>query len=242
MTSVTPLPGEERVRHDGWSSGGAPISRRPQLSDEVAAGIREQIMSGHFRPGQFLRLEHIADELGTSTTPVREAMVTLRGQGFLELQPRRGYKVAPLSRQDVQDVFWVMADISAELAYRSVRKLTDAKIEELEEVQRKLDAIQRDPETAVALNHSFHRLINTASHSHKLEWFLGTAVQYSPLRFYGEIYGWTKATVDDHHPILEALRARDADAARAAMHGHITHAGELLVEHLSKKGFWDQED
>jgi FCD domain len=68
----------------------------------------------------------------------------------------------------------------------------------------------------------------------------GTRPWPSWARFYGGIYGWTTATVDDHHAILEALRAHDADAARAAMHAHITHAGELLVEHLSNKGFWDQ--
>ena len=54
--------------------------------------------------------------LGISTTPMGEALVALRGQGFLVLQPRRGYPVALLSRQDMQGVFWVMADISAELA------------------------------------------------------------------------------------------------------------------------------
>ena len=224
------------------SSTGRRIAHRPQLADEVADGLREQIMSGRYRFGEFLRLEHIADELGISVTPVREALVTLRGQGFLELQPRRGYVVAPLTQQDIKDAYRVQADVAGELTARATREVTDAQIEEMSELQRRLDALEGDPDQAEVLNHRFHRMINTASDSRKLVWFLEAAVRYAPLRFYAEIYGWTKATVEDHHPILEALRSRDADAARDSMHKHITHAGELLVVHLDKKGLWNPRE
>ena len=70
--------------------------RRGQLSDEVAGYVRELIMSGNLRPGEFIRQERIADELQLSATPVREGLLLLRGEGFLELKPRRGFVVAPL--------------------------------------------------------------------------------------------------------------------------------------------------
>lgn len=72
-------------------SGGRALGRRRQLSDEVADYVRELIMSGQVRHGEFLRLERVADDLGISVTPVREALLSLRGEGFVTLEPRRGF-------------------------------------------------------------------------------------------------------------------------------------------------------
>ena len=65
-------------------------ARRPQLSEEIAAYLREAVMSGQLRPGEFIRLDSVAQQLGTSVTPVREALVLLRGEGMVRLIPRRG--------------------------------------------------------------------------------------------------------------------------------------------------------
>lgn len=219
------------------------LRKRPQLSEEVAAHLRERIMSGQVRPGEYLRLEHVAEELGISVTPVREALVALRGEGFVQLQPRRGFVVSPLSRVDVQDVFRVQADIAGELAARAAALITPEQIFKLTAVQEALDALHGGSSTVEqeSLNHEFHRTINSVSESRKLAWFLATAVRYAPLSFYGEIHGWTRASHEDHHAVLEALRRHDADGARASMHRHITHAGDLLVEHLDKAGLWTEE-
>lgn len=221
----------------------ARLRKRPQLSEEVATNLRERIMSGRVRSGEYLRLEHIAEELGISVTPVREALVALRGEGFVQLQPRRGFVVSPLTRVDVQDVFRVQADIAGELAARAATAVTEEQLARLVEIQTQLDELHGTSASVEqeALNHEFHRLINTATESRKLAWFLATAVRYAPLSFYGEIHGWTSASHEDHHAVLDAFRARDADAARAAMHRHITHAGDLLVEHLDKNGVWSEE-
>ncbi|HEY0639353.1 MAG TPA: GntR family transcriptional regulator [Pseudonocardiaceae bacterium] len=219
------------------------LRRRPQLSEEVAAHLRERIMSGQVRPGEYLRLEHVAEELGISVTPVREALVALRGEGFVQLQPRRGFIVSPLSRVDVQDVFRVQADIAGELASRAATVITDEQLENLETIQGQLDMLHTTGASVEqeALNHEFHRQINSVSESRKLAWFLATAVRYAPLSFYGEIHGWTRASREDHHAVLDALHKRDPDAARFSMHRHITHAGDLLVEHLDKLGVWSEE-
>ncbi len=92
------------------SSRSPKIRRRPQLSDDVAAHVRNLIMSGGVRPGDFVRLDETAAELGVSVTPVREALLTLRGEGLVELVPHRGYVVSPLDRSDIDDIFWLQAD------------------------------------------------------------------------------------------------------------------------------------
>src|ERR1700728_2398733 len=108
----------------GTVRGGFP---RRQLSDEVASYVRELIMSGHLQPGDFIRQERIADELELSATPVREGLLCLKGEGFVQLKPRRGFVVAPLSAADIRDLFTAQALLAGELVGRAaVRMGTDS--------------------------------------------------------------------------------------------------------------------
>lgn len=221
--------------------GGPVLGRRRQLSDEVAAYVRELIMSGQVGHGEFLRLERIAADLGISVTPVREALLSLRGEGFVTLEPRRGFMPAPLTRQDVQDLFEAQAYFAGELAARTAGRITGAELASLDRFQAQLEAAFQAGDSAgiETANHEFHRLINLCAGSPKTAWLLRTVVRYAPRRFYASIDGWTRASVDDHHLVLAALRAGDADAARQAMRAHIRHAGTLLVVHLEAQGFWE---
>ncbi|HUL99567.1 MAG TPA: GntR family transcriptional regulator, partial [Mycobacterium sp.] len=104
--------------------GGPRSLRREQLSDEVAEHLRAAIMVGTLRPGTFIRLDATAAQLGVSITPVREALRTLRGEGIVVLEPHRGHVVAPLSRRDVEDIFWLQATIARELAATAAEQIT----------------------------------------------------------------------------------------------------------------------
>ncbi|ACY99887.1 MULTISPECIES: GntR family transcriptional regulator [Thermomonospora] len=217
------------------------LGTRPQLGDEVAARLREQIMEGRIRPGQYLRLERLAAEFGISVTPVREALQSLRSQGFVLLEPRRGFVVAPLSRQDVQDLFWVQADIAAELAARAATTLTTGTLRELNAIQhamgRSVEAGRID--LVEEHNHDFHRCINLAARSAKLAWSLGAVARYVPRGLYGRLPDWPRIALEDHRRILAALREADPEETGAAMRAHIMRAGELLIAHLERQGLWN---
>lgn len=225
-------------------SGDRPLGRRRQLSDEVAAYVRELIMSGQVRHGEFLRLERIAGDLGISVTPVREALLSLRGEGFVTLEARRGFMPAPLSRQDVQDLFEAQAYFAGELAARAAERITEERLAALDRTQDELEKASRagDSEGIERANHRFHRAVNLTAGSPKTAWLLQLVARYAPRRFYSTIPGWSQASVDDHHLVLAALRAGDADAARQSMRTHIRHAGALLIVHLEAQGFWAGPD
>src|ERR1700686_1541172 len=108
--------------------------RRSQLSDEVAGHLRAAIMSGALRPGTFIRLDETAAKLGVSVTPVREALLKLRGEGMVQLEPHRGHVVLPLSRQDIGGIFWLQATSAKELAATAAQHITDAEIDDLEHI------------------------------------------------------------------------------------------------------------
>jgi DNA-binding GntR family transcriptional regulator len=92
-----------KARHADTTSSGARRRTRVPVSDEVAAHVRAQIMGGSLQPAEFV--EEVADDLSVSATPVREGLHALRGEGFLDLEPRRGFVVALLSLEDVEDLF-----------------------------------------------------------------------------------------------------------------------------------------
>lgn len=222
----------DRQRSPGWT----PRPRRAQLSDEASSQIRDMIVSGRLPSGSFIRLDRMADLLEMSATPVREALVLLRGEGFVQLEPHRGFVVAPLSEGDVLDLFWVQSNLAGELASRATSKITDTDITELRGMQKELEAAaERDaPDEMERLNFLLHRRINLLADAPKLAWFLRVATRYVPRRFWGTIEGWAEASVADHAAILDGLEARDRERVRSAMQEHIMHAGILLVAHLQK--------
>lgn len=143
------------------------VVRREQLSDEVAARLRADIMTGALRPDTFIRLDETAVRLGVSITPVREALRTLRGEGMVELEPHRGHRVVPLSRADIEDIFWLQAAIARELAASTARRITTAQIDELAELTTQLAtaADTRDPDQIAQCEFAFHRAFNRAGGS-----------------------------------------------------------------------------
>jgi DNA-binding GntR family transcriptional regulator len=214
----------------------------PQLSETVAGLLRDRIMSGQLRPGERIRLEEVAEETGLSITPVREALLMLRAEDMVELQPRRGHVVAPLSRQDIVDVFAVQGDIAGELAARVARDITADQLADLRQQHERLHrAAQTRQITRIEqLEYEFHRAINRLADARKLSWLLRSAMRYTPSRFYAADAGWRSAMAIDHEALLAALDANDAEAARTVMARHFADGAQRLVKHLDNLGVWSR--
>jgi len=194
-------------------------------------------MSGELRPGTIVRPETVGQALSISTTPAREALQALRVEGFLDLVPRRGFQVAPLTGEDIRDLFQVQALIAGELAARAAVNLQDDDLAELEALHHELIAAARrnDHKLLEDKNHAFHRQINKMAGSRKILWALSLITRYVPRQFYATIPGWPTATVTDHEELLEGIRSRDAAKARSAMVAHIIHSGELLAANFDER-------
>lgn len=207
-------------------------TRRGSLAAMAAARVREDILSKKLAAGTVVRPEDVGRGLGISQTPAREALQSLRAEGFLNSTPGVGFVVAPLSADDLRDIFTAHAFLAGELAYRAVGNATDEDVDELEAIHYELMAAERrkDLERAEERNHAFHRLITKLGDSPKLAQILGIVARYIPRSFYVEVEGWDAASAKDHEAILTAFRARDAGAARRAMAEHMTNAGRLLAE------------
>ncbi|UXA13765.1 GntR family transcriptional regulator [Mycobacterium sp. SMC-8] len=219
---------------------GAGAVRREQLSEQVAARLRAEIMTGALRPDTFIRLDETAARLGVSITPVREALRTLRGEGMVELEPHRGHRVVPLSRRDIEDIFWLQSTIAQELAATTARRITDDQIDELARLNDRLAAAveSRDADRVAAAEFAFHRAFNRAGGRIKLAWFLLHAARYLPPQLFASDETWGPAAVANHAELIEALRRRDVHTVVALTRGQFTDGLDRLIAWLEQVGLW----
>lgn len=197
------------------------MHRRPQLSDEVASHLRSAIMSGSFRSGEFIRLDETAAELGVSVTPVREALLTLRGEGMVESAPNRGYRVSSMSGSDIDDIFWLQGQLAVEIALRAVDRAHAGDLERLTELNERLRACVAaskgstgsdgvpDIERIADAEWCFHREVNRIASSPKLAWFLDAAARTLPYRLFARDRQWGVVAVRSHEQLIAAMRVGD---------------------------------
>jgi DNA-binding GntR family transcriptional regulator len=214
----------------------ADFAARPQLSEDVARHVRQRIFEGRYAAGEYIRLEQLAAELGISVTPVREALLGLRAEGLLVQRPHRGFMVLPVTDRDIADVSSVQAHIGGELAARAASNITDAQLAELKEIQKQLEQAYgtEDHESAVRLNHEWHRAVNVAAESPKLSQLMGQITRYAPESVFPAVEGWPARSIKDHRRVIAALAARDGERARAAMSEHFTAGVGPMVKHLAR--------
>jgi DNA-binding GntR family transcriptional regulator len=213
-----------------------------QLSQSVASHLREQIISGMLKKGEFLRIDAIAKGLGVSTTPVREGLLLLQSESFVRLIPRRGFVVNSFSKGDLIDLFWAQAMLAAELAARAATKMSKADVARLEKIQADHKAAFQagDQDLVARIGHEFHRAINLAAQSPRLALLLGSLTKQLPNRFYASIEGQLKCAVEYHPIIIEAIRVKDAESVRSLMYRHIISSAEHLTSMLERQGIWGE--
>jgi len=209
---------------------------RPSLAGVAADRIRDAILGHYFVAGDRLGIEDLADRVGVSTMPVREALIVLEREGLVQRLPRRGFRVASVKADDIEDIFLVHAFLAGTLASRAAQVASDSLIVRLSAIHdQTLAAAKTTNASARAskiekLNHEFHRAINRSVNAPRLRWFLRTTTRYVPGSFYRSIPGWIDTTLEDHPAIIEALRAHDALTSRSLLEAHVRRGGRLVVD------------
>lgn len=201
---------------------------RSLVRDQVADVIRDLLLSGGLAAGDPLREQDLAQRLGVSRNPIREALLGLCGEGLLTSQgPQRGYRVAMLSDQEVDDLYSLRAVLEGFAAERCALTRTPDDLEFLTETAKQIDEAYRAgdfPET-VKCDMAFHQRIVEAS-GHQLLEKVWIAIRNrimlasnSTLRtMYLDVPGLGGA----HLKIVEAIRSRDPQASSEVCLKHIS--------------------
>ncbi len=210
------------------------------LRELVLEAIREAIKDGKLQPRERLMEIQLAEELGVSRTPVREALRKLELEGFIVMVPRKGAYVADLSYKDIADVFEIRAALEGLAAGLAAERITE---EELEEMGRLLvekgEAVSaNDVERCVEVDTRFHEALYKASRNDRLVTILSNLrEQIQRFRLTSLSYpGRMRESLDEHRTIIESLEARDISAVRQLAQEHIENAENVLLDVLKKEG------
>lgn len=207
------------------------------LKQIAAREIRRQVFAGEMTPGAKVDQDAIAEQLGMSKLPVREALISLAGEGIIETIPRRGAFVADLSRDDIRDHYWMLGVISGLAAERASANLSDDDLAELRELSRQMESTRHLVEIE-RLNFRFHRLINLGTRSRRLIAELKLLSGAIPDGFFDSHPESVASSLRDHREIVDALASRSPGMARTLTEGHFLRGGHRAVALLEARGFW----
>jgi DNA-binding GntR family transcriptional regulator len=204
------------------------------LRDQIAEGLRAQIISGVLEAGTRIREERIAEEQGVSRVPVREALQRLEAEGYLVLTPRRGATVASPSRERALEVMEVRRDLEVLAVRRAAAARGGTVAKELGAVvDRGFAAIERRRlEEIPDLIDRFHELIAVASGNTELVMLLEQLRTRVRWMFEVDVEHRSEGSWADHRAILDAVLAGDEGRAVALMDEHVAR-DEVLYRRMS---------
>ncbi len=212
---------------------------RGGLAEEIVAHIRGQILGGELKPGSKIDQEQIALDLDVSRSPIREALVVLGQEGLLDITPRRGAFVARITREDVIDHYELFGLIAGRVAAMAAELLDAEQRKELRAIHVQFQ--EATDEEGSKLNNEFHQLINSCA-PRRTRWLLRHLERSIPAGFFERTPGWKHEAVADHQQIVDAISAKDPDAARRAMETHLHEAGVAAANALEQLGFWKDSE
>lgn len=208
------------------------------LREVVYETLREAIKTGALSPGERLMEIQLAEELGVSRTPVREAIRKLELERFVVMIPRRGTYVANLSLKDINEVFEIRAAVDSLAAGLAAERITE---EELEQLERLLVEIadyieQNDHVKIVAADEAYHDILYRASRNERLVGIIhNLREQFASFRSVSINYpGRLQNTLEEHRQLVEAIAQRDSELAQRKAREHIENAEQTLLLELDQ--------
>lgn len=221
----------------GKSSFG-PVRRR-SIEDEVYVRLREAILTGEIGGGERLVHEDLAGRFGTSRIPVRDALKRLVFDGLVDADDRGVCHVSHFGVEDIDEIYALREMLESHAVSQATARLSAEELAELERLQGEIEqaAADNDKEAYVALNQAFHRELYDSADQPRLARIIHGLWQGLPPLTPMTIENRLPQAVAEHRAVLVALRARDPQAAAAAMRAHIASAGQALHAYaLSREG------
>ncbi|HWI55315.1 MAG TPA: GntR family transcriptional regulator [Desulfobacteria bacterium] len=208
------------------------------LREIVFETLREAIISATLKPGERLMEIQLAEEMGVSRTPVREAIRKLELEGFVVMVPRKGAYVAGISMKDIADVFEIRAAMEGLAAGLAAERITEEELEQLERILVKVgESVQNNNlEKLIEVDTEFHETLYKACRNERLVQIVSnlreqiqrfrTASLSTP--------GRMQFALQEHKKIVEAVSERNAELAQALAREHIENAENSMLEVLNE--------
>jgi DNA-binding GntR family transcriptional regulator len=207
-------------------------------TDWAVQVLRDAILKGEIKPGEKLRQENLAQQLGISPTPIREAFRRLEVEGLLVHSAHKGVRVVEFTVKDAEEVCLIRSALEGLAARLAV---TNIEAEDLENLVEKLEKLQDEMdeclqnglhERLAKLHDEFHMSIYTFAHSQRLLQLITFFRSNYPQDTLWVIPGRAEESMDEHRMILEAVRKGDGELTEKLVRQHLECAMVALLDHL----------
>ncbi|MDH4158713.1 MAG: GntR family transcriptional regulator [Actinomycetota bacterium] len=211
--------------------------RRPPTAQEaVLAELRRAIVSGQLKPGEQVLQDALAEQFGVSRVPLREALKILEGEGQVVYRPHRGYFVAELDVADLREVYLMRDLLESEAVRLAVPRLTAGDLRALTAAATDVDEadVLGDLVAMTAANRRFHFILIEAAGMPRLARLV--RILWDATDAYRSLYyaepdhrAWVQ---EEHHAVVDAVTAGDAERAVAILREHREHAVQAVARVL----------
>lgn len=206
--------------------------------------LRRLILEGEYGPDERLVEEQLAERLGVSRTPVRQALTMLESEGLVEISPNRGATVCSFGIEEVRDIYDLRAVLEGYAARRAAEKIKKQELRKLHSMSYDMENLagrfpdhQEEIRQLVSINQEFHDAIVVASRNKRLEFLIRRTVEV-PLMFKA-FYWYTphERTVSNHYhrQILHALEGGDGERAELVMREHVYEGRDFVIHALQEE-------
>ena len=218
------------------------VDRRPllnikSLKEQVYEYLREQMRNGHLLPGSVIDMEETSKKLGVSKTPLRDALLQLEMEGFVNILPRRKVIVNVLSLQDIKNMYEIIGALESEALLSAFDRLQDSDIRHLEKLNREMkEAIDKDDfDLYYEKNLRFHDVFLGRSGNDSLVKIVNTLKKrlYDFPRQQGFVKEWEQASIGEHGRLVELIR-RKARAEAVAFIRDVHWSFQVQEQFISK--------
>lgn len=208
------------------------------LRDVVFNTLRQAIIKGELKPGERLLEIQLADKLGVSRTPIREAIRKLELEGLVTMIPRRGATVAGITRKHLQDVLEIRRALEQLATELACQRMCDDEVQTLQSLQSKFnDNIDTDDAFLLAnIDEKFHDTIYQATHNERLVSMLENLREqmYRYRLEYIKNRSKRDLLVKEHNQIIEAIKKKDSDVAKEIINSHIYNQEIAVLNTIDK--------
>lgn len=206
------------------------------LRDVVFRTLRQAILTGEMKPGERLLEIHLANKLGVSRTPIREAIRMLELEGLVIMVPRRGAQVAQITEKSMSDVLEVRCALDVLAVELACERITGEAVEELREACREFEKVTatKDVHVIAKADVAFHDIIFKAAGNPRLTQMINNlAEQMYRYRFeYIKDESQHQMLIKEHYLICESIEKRDVEVAKEAIRKHIENQEKSIIRQI----------
>jgi DNA-binding GntR family transcriptional regulator len=212
------------------------LTDKSTLHQRVVSRLREAILKGEFQPGERLIQEELAEAMGVSRMPVREAIRQLEREGLVTVEAHKGAVVTPLTPEDIEEIYELRAMLEALAIQRSLPHLSMQDQRELRQLAAEMEAaaVTGDVERFVEFNAVFHRQLRKGCSWRRVHQFLEMMWHGYPPHTPHILQGQMERSVKEHAAMVQAVEEGDCHRLQTLIRQHILRTGAALKAYLQK--------